>query len=137
MKAQGAEWWVQKCLAAAAAAASKAADRPGRREPKELLGSDGYVREDVFQEHIAVITGKVDSGQSPQEAASQAFLCEMPALVSRANTKAFIACVAAGLAHRYLSAIEGKSLMYSAQLALAAFRQRRTTPHPHPSSGGQ
>ena len=78
--------------------------------------------------------------QSPAEAASAAFLCAMPPLVDRAHTTAYIACVAAGLGHRYISAIEAKSLMYSAQLALAAHRprarRRRTTPTPTPAKPG-
>ena len=103
------------------------------------MNEDGYVDEEAFNERMARLKGEVSLGQSPAEAASAAFLCAMPPLVSRAHTTAFIACVAAGLGHRYLNAVEAKSLMYSAQLALAAHRPRQArrhpTPHPTQPSG--
>lgn len=67
-------------------------------------------------------------------AKAQAFLKNIPPLTTRANTKAFIACLATGLQRQYLTGSEVKMLMYTAQLALQAHQprsQRRHTPTPH------
>jgi hypothetical protein len=57
-------------------------------------------------------------------AASTAFVVCMPPLVNRASCKAFIACVAVALQRRYIALLDAKTMMYTAQLALAAHRPR-------------
>ena len=135
-------WWVEQCLAAARAAAEAArADQDKERfitAKMPLLHENGTIEWEKGREiQIKQHNGK---GRDPQEAASAAFLCAMPPLVDRAHTTAYIACVAAGLGHRYINALEAKSLMYSAQLALAAHRprarRRQTTPTPTPAKPG-
>ena len=61
---------------------------------------------------------------NPKAAARIAYLNAMPMLVSRGACKAFIACVAVGLQRKYLEPTEAKTLMYTAQLALAVHRPR-------------
>ena len=132
-------WWVEQCLAAARAAAEAVErNRPVRR-PIVSQGVDGF-DEAAAAEAIARLSHTPVEYQTPAEAASAAFLAAMPPLVDRAHTTAYIACVAAGLGHRYIGALEAKSLMYSAQLALAAHRprqrRRQTTPTPTPGKPG-
>lgn len=129
--------WVQQCLDAARRAHDQAeAIRGATRKP--LMREDGFVDQTALEESMARLKGEGPAGLSPQEAATEAFLCAMPPLVDRSHTTAFIACVAVGLQHRYLTALEGKSLMYSAQLALAAHRPRsaRRYPPPTPTPSG-
>lgn len=142
MSAESPRWWVDKCLAAARAAAEAVErNRPVRR-PIIQEGADEFrpFDERAAMEAIQRLSNEPVEYQSPAEAASAAFLCAMPPLVDRAHTTAYIACVAAGLGHRYINALEAKSLMYSAQLALAAHRprarRRHTTPTPTPAKPG-
>jgi hypothetical protein len=74
--------------------------------------------------------GKRGSGSINKASTAQAFLRSMPPLTTRANTKAFIACLATGLQRQYLMGTEVKMLMYTAQLALQAHqpRAKRRTP---------
>ena len=134
-----AEWWVQKCLAAAEAAAKAAALTPDE-DPTGMpvYDKDGEVDVARAEKWLAWAMTGGKGMQTQAEAASAAFQREMPPLVSRGHTKAFIACVATGLGHKYLTALESKSLMYSAQLALAAFRPRERNKHTTPtrSEGG-
>jgi len=134
-------WWVEQCLAAARAAAEAVASTNVERSKETVrmpkLHPDGQVEWEVGEEVEVPVLGS--RRENVAEAASAAFLAAMPPLVDRAHTTAYIACVAAGLGHRYIGALEAKSLMYSAQLALAAHRprqrRRQTTPHPPPRSG--
>jgi hypothetical protein len=132
-------WWVETCLAAARAAAEAVAANQPVRRPIVTDGVDGF-DESAAQEALDRLSHAPVEWQTPAEAASAAFLCAMPPLVDRSHTTAYIACVAAGLGHRYISALEAKSLMYSAQLALAAHRPRQrrhqTTPTPTPARAG-
>jgi hypothetical protein len=48
----------------------------------------------------------------------------LPVLADRASIQAYIACVADGLARRYISPDRAKVLLYTAQLALAAHSER-------------
>ena len=126
-----AEWWVQKCLDAAEAAAERATTNPDAETGMPVYDKEGDVDIAQVEKWLKWAMGGGRGRQTVQEAASAAFLCEMPPLVSRGHTKAFIACVAAGVGHKYLTPLEAKSLMYSAQLALSAFRPRareRQTP---------
>jgi len=131
--------WVERCLDAARRAHDQAVEARGR-EHRPLMGGNGYADQSAIDEALDRLGGKGPGGRSPEEAATEGFLCAMPPLVDRAHTTAFIACVAIGLQHRYLTALEGKSLMYSAQLALAAHRprqaRRRPPPTPTPSGVG-
>jgi hypothetical protein len=68
-------------------------------------------------------------GGIERAAKAQAFLAYLPPLTNRANTKAFIACLAVGLQRKYLTPEEVKHLMYTAQLALQAYRPRTRSGH--------
>lgn len=137
-------WWVEQCLAAARAAAKAVEAANVERNTEKVrmpkLHPDGQVEWDVGEEIELPVFGGHKERKNAAEAASAAYLAAMPPLVDRAHTTAYIACVAAGLGHRYISAQEAKSLMYSAQLALAAHRprqrRRQTTPTPTPGKPG-
>jgi hypothetical protein len=60
-----------------------------------------------------------------QAAAAIAFRACMPHVTGRRNTQAYIACVAAGVQLKYITGTEARSLLYTAQLALAAARSSR------------
>ena len=61
------------------------------------------------------------------DAGATAFRACMPKVTGRRNTQAYIACVAVGVQRRYLSGSESKALLYTAQLALAAYPHRRSS----------
>ena len=137
-----ARWWVEQCLAAARAAAEAVeagnVERSHERVRLPKLLPAGKVEWETGEEiEVPALNSRRENAA---EAASTAFLAAMPPLVDRAHTTAYIACVAAGLGHRYINALEAKSLMYSAQLALAAHRprqrRRQTTPTPTPVKPG-
>lgn len=122
-----ADWVVHVCAMAEAAkqeelAAFEKAFPKGKNEKPE---------DAEFRRVQGVVKGWT-SGQRMCTSPAEAFLGAMPPLTNRLNTKAFIACLAAGLQRKYISAAEVKSLMYTAQLALMAHRPRgkRSTPPP-------
>lgn len=80
--------------------------------------------------HEATQTGRPSRSalEAAHAAASEAYRANLPELTNRKNTQAYIACVAYGQARRYIPAAEARGMLYSAQLALAAFprKTRRT-----------
>ena len=129
-KAQGetAEMWVSLCLKAASEA-----------RHAEAEGDDDGPQEGTQERSTWLLSrlGKASSTGDTGSAASAAFLASLPPLTSRARTKAYIACVATGIQHRFITGQEGRALMYTAQMALAAHRprayasrKRTTTPPP-------
>lgn len=57
-------------------------------------------------------------------AAAEAFKASMPMLTTRRATTAYIACTAVALQRGFVTAAEGRSLLYTAQLALTAHKSR-------------
>ncbi len=53
---------------------------------------------------------------------SEVYRANMPQITSRAAARAYIACVAQGVALRYFDMNAARGYLYIAQLALAAFR---------------
>ena len=72
------------------------------------------------------LLARLTGGRGSISAASRsiAFMQSLPPLTSRAMAKAFIACLAVGLQEGILKSEQTKTLMYTAQLALAAHRGR-------------
>ena len=68
--------------------------------------------------------------------ASEAYCTAMPDLSGYANIGDFIACVAHGMLNGAISPIEGPKLLYAAQVAIGALRQKPAAapPTPLPSS---
>jgi len=60
------------------------------------------------------------SGKDKQTAARDAYNANMPPLSDRQTTKAYIACIAAGIRLGYIEALEAKQMMYVAQVMLQA-----------------
>jgi hypothetical protein len=120
-----AESWVQFCIKAAAEAYAAVIEDP----PEAPLGSVGkFMLASSLAQDIPVpteqLTGKPLEAIA-HEAAQTAFRACMPHLTGRRNAQAYIACVAAGVQLKYITGSESRSLMYSAQLALAAARPSR------------
>jgi hypothetical protein len=126
--------WIHLCVTAAeeaTAAAKEAANLPTpetvgeairvvRQNHQELNGARGF-------DYIVKIIKAYQFGQllPPGDAAAVAFRASLPPLSSRANTQAFIACVAVGLARQLLSAADATKLVYTAQCALSAYPKRK------------
>lgn len=69
-------------------------------------------------------------------AAKTAFRCCMPPLTGRGRAKAYIACVAAGVAHGHITGPEARAMLYSAQLALSVHPKRASQPRQVRRSAG-
>lgn len=68
----------------------------------------------------------IDAGCDTQEAnntANTTWRCLLPLLSSRPAVQVYIGCVAHGLARNYVTADEARTMMYSAQLALAVLKK--------------
>lgn len=131
--------WIAFCLDAAREAEAAVHENPPTHMRKKSVV--GFLLDDIRRiqegtrvddlephnhpefEHDDLEPGELDV--IARSAAATAFRCCMPQLVNRRNTTAYIACVAVGMQHNYLDAKEAKSLMYTAQLALSAFRPRQ------------
>ena len=121
-------WWIARCQSAADEAYQAGVESVAASEVPDLIQSlmaqpVGPGQSDAWS-HRRSGTVSAEASEAGRCAASYAWQATMPAPVDRASTKAFIACVAAGLQRRYITPLDGKSLMYSAQLALAAYRPR-------------
>lgn len=63
--------------------------------------------------------------QAAEQAARIGYLGAMPRLTKRSNAQASIACIAVGVQQHYISAVEARAMLYTAQLALGAFPKRQ------------
>ena len=121
-------WWIAQCQSAADEAYQAGVESVAAAPVPDLIQSlmaqpVGPGQEDIWAARRSGVVS-TEASEAGRCAASFAWQAAMPAPVDRATTKAFIACVAAGLQRRYIAPLEGKTLMYSAQLALAAYRPR-------------
>lgn len=114
--------WIHYCLNAAREAEQVARESI---EPHQMGTAERLVRELWPDDEPPLPPAHEEHDEAAiREAAATAFRCCMPALTSRRRAQAYIACVAAGVQHRYISAGEARSLLYTAQLALAANPKR-------------
>jgi hypothetical protein len=120
-----AEAWVRFCIRAAEEAHAAVIENP----PEAKIGSVGkFMLADSLRRGIPVPTERLDGDKLDavaREAAKVAFRACMPLVTGRRNTQAYIACVAAGVQLKYIEAVEARSLLYTAQLALTAARSSR------------
>lgn len=118
--------WVAHCRHAAATAAARLhADPP-------MQGGDEPTSEETLSRWLSEVsqldqpTSRLMHGQELEQAAraaaGAAFRASMPLLTSKAATRAYIACCAAGCQDGHLSSMEAKTLLYNAQLALSAYK---------------
>ncbi len=117
------EAWVDFCLSAAREAHQAAMESP----PRVTLGPVATLLLEIAEEEIdrdPPIDHKAAEAGA-HNAARIAYRCCMPKLTGRRMTQAYIACVAAGVQYAYFSGAEATSLLYTAQLALAAYPHRR------------
>ncbi len=63
--------------------------------------------------------------EAAEAAARLGYLGAMPRLTKRSNAQASIACIAVGVQRRYISGVEARTMLYTAQLALGAFPKRQ------------
>jgi hypothetical protein len=115
--------WIQFALDAAREAESIARESMEPNEGSALK----LLRELSPEEDFGPVSFSDADERAIREAGSMAFRACMPQLTCRRNVQAYIACCAAGVAHKYLTAADAKALMYSAQLALTAFPKRRAS----------
>lgn len=119
------EKWVYLCIKNA----TKAHDQI-MKNPPETKGSsiDQLNRNlDAFQgveSPILYLSGETLERHA-DECAKIAYLATMPLVTTRSNTRAYIACVAAGVQRKYIAGVEARALLYTCQLALAAGRKTR------------
>jgi hypothetical protein len=118
--AETVQWWIEWCRKAAAEAyAGSVMEVP---TPPEFISR--AMETDPDNAQWSKYREPIENRIAAHEAASAAYQVSLPPLIDRHHTKAYIACVAAGLQHKYLTTDEAKRLMYAGQLALAAFRPR-------------
>lgn len=134
--------WIELCIRTVVDAQREALaqkDDPEPPEPTEDMTHDEFRAASdrhqmwVFRHVIRMTGGKRTGNRLAATAQAHAFLRYAPPLTTRANTKAFIACLAVGLQRQYLTGEQVKMLMYTAQLALMAHRPRSTRRYPTPS----
>lgn len=120
-----AESWVQFCIKAAAEAYAVVVDDP----PLVVPGSATKLVNKFHRQLGEPEEVEYESGASlhatAHAAATVAFRACMPHVTGRRNAQAFIACCAAGVQLHYIGGAEARSLLYTAQLALAASRSSR------------
>jgi hypothetical protein len=110
------------CLKAGAEAANAVREAPRVMGSAEKLLHELSPGEE-FPELAAAIARNREA--DAREAAGAAFRSCMPKITGRRSTQAYIACIAAGVQHDYLTGAEAKALLYTAQLALSAHPSRR------------
>jgi hypothetical protein len=132
---------IDRCSdAAEAARAQVLADPPPAPLPAQRIGSAQRMLMLLEDKHgptpgVVPIAERIAqdaprlSGQdltaAADAAAAEAFLRAMPQLANRASTADYIACCAVAVHRRYITAERGKTMLYTAQLALAAHPSRR------------
>jgi hypothetical protein len=133
--------WIEACLTAVVEAQKEHDTQTDKDDPAPAKPDAGSMTESEYEaaedarnkweirQMLNRVTGKGGAGRLGKAATAQAFLRMMPPLTNRANTKAFIACLATGLQRSYLTASEVKMLVYTAQLALQAFQPRAKKGH--------
>jgi hypothetical protein len=133
--------WIEACLTAVVEFQKQDQDQdedkdaPMKPNAETMTGEEYDAAAERYDNWMLrrFLNGAASKGQGNlnKAATAQAFLQAMPPLTTRANTKAFIACLATGLQRQYMTGTEVKMLMYTAQLALQAHQpraKRRTTP---------
>ena len=128
-KPKTAQEWIDTCLNAIErmkSAASTELPEPAWPKTNATIEEKAASMDEWIEYDTARVLHNVVHGRGTINGATQAivFLKSMPPLTSRAAAKAFIACLAVGLQEGILAENKVKTLMYTAQLALAAHRPR-------------
>lgn len=115
--------WVDRCCTAAAAAHREIMHAP---PPRTDLGSASRLLLKLSpdqEEPRDSRLGGPELEQAAHQAASIAFRAALPLLTGRKNAAAYLACLAVGTQRCYLAPAEARNLLYTAQLALAAYKR--------------
>ncbi len=119
------EEWVHLCITAADEAESAVADAPPDPEDGSTMLVDFLNETREEGDPIFEVAGRGRRTAAMIDAGATAFRACMPKVTGRRNVQAYIACIAVGLQRKYVTGTESKALLYTAQLALAAYPHRR------------
>ncbi len=122
------EAWVHFCVTAAEEAYAAVMDDPPEISVKSYGPAARLIEQlerEAGEHHAPLVLQGSELEDAAHEAASAAFRLCMPRITSRKQTQGYIACVAAGVQRRYIDGKDAKPLLYTAQLALSAYPQRR------------
>jgi len=127
------ESWVRFCVRAAEEAYEAVIENPPIAVSDRIRGPaekmlEKWARDSGKPEPPPeLMTGKALIAAA-HAAAAVAFMCCMPKVTGRRQTKAYIACIAVGVQRQYIAGKDAKPLLYTAQLALQAHPERTKTP---------
>ena len=124
------ESWVRFCVRAAEEAYEAVIENPPIYVSDRMPGPGESMLERWQRDNdgpAPLLTGKPLLAAA-HAAAAVAFMCCMPKVTGRRQTKAYIACIAVGVQRQYIAGKDAKPLLDTAQLALQAHPERTKTP---------
>lgn len=110
--------------AAEEARAHTVANPPLEPEPTGFAAAIANIDKQQGKERTRKRLSGVDLIEEAERVARIAYLGAMPRLTKRSNAQASIACIAVGVQQRYITGVEARTMLYTAQLALGAFPKR-------------